>query len=187
MSELRAITHIIIHCSDSPNARNFTVKDVDQWHQERGFHRDPAWVARFNPSLLAIGYHFFIDRIGCIYAGRHINEIGSHVKGANEHSIGICLCGKDIFTDAQIATLKRQVVSLLQVYPNAEVCGHYEFPSAIAQGKTCPNFNVRKWWEGEKLKMTAARTPTPPLIAPGKENNPLVALVNKLLNLITGR
>lgn len=146
MSELRTIDHIVVHCSDSPNSGNFKVSDVDQWHQERGFHRDHEWVKRFNPSLLAIGYHFFIDRTGANFSGRHINEIGAHVEGHNSHSIGICLCGKDIFTESQIVTLRRQIISLLQVYPAAQVCGHYEFDTAIKQGKTCPNFDVRKWW-----------------------------------------
>lgn len=182
----RTIKFVVIHCSDSPNARNFTVKDVDQWHRERGFHRTPEWVAKFNPDLLAIGYHFFIDRTGAVFTGRHIDEVGAHVEGENHDSVGICLCGKDIFTDSQTEALRRQVVSLLQVYPAAEVCGHYEFPSAKKQGKTCPNFNARQWWEDVKKKSTPE--PDEPDIVPEmKKENLIVMLFSKLFDFIVGK
>lgn len=40
-----------------------------------------------------IGYHFYIRKDGTVYEGRPIAYVGSHCKGNNSCSIGICLEG----------------------------------------------------------------------------------------------
>lgn len=139
----RPIRYIVIHCADTPNGRPNTIKDVDAWHGERGFRREPEWRARFNPDLGAVGYQYVIGINGELWPGRHVNEVPAAVGGYNSVSINICLLGKDHFTASQWNALKTCVEDLRRKFPQAEVKGHYQF--STAHGKTCPNFDVARW------------------------------------------
>ena len=142
----RIIDAIVIHESDSPTGRNDTITDIDQWHVERGFKRtQEPFCSEFHPELKACGYHNVILIDGTQQDGRHPDEIPAAVKDHNAHSINICLIGKGEYTPAQWDQLKRLVGEYKVVYPAAEVKGHYEFDTAIAQGKTCPDFPVPAW------------------------------------------
>jgi len=143
---MRTIENIIIHESDTPNGRPQTVEDIDQWHRERGFHRDPAAVSAFNPTLQAIGYHYVIYVDGSLHTGRAESEIPAAVEGHNTTSINICLIGKGKYTAQQWESLRMAISMLTQKYPHAAVKGHYQFDTAIRQGKTCPDFDVPAWW-----------------------------------------
>ena len=131
---MRKITKIIIHCAATPEGKDFTVQQIDQWHRQRGFR--------------CIGYHFVIYRDGSIHKGRPIEQAGAHTTGQNAHSIGICLIGgcaadgktpKDTRTEAQRAALIKLVNELRSQFPAASVHGHNEFAA-----KACPSFNVQK-------------------------------------------
>lgn len=176
----RSINLIIIHCSDSPNGRtlftgkpgdaNFVtpVQEIDRWHAQRGFKRQPQWRAKQNPDLASIGYHFVIYTRGAVATGRHVDEVGAHCQGYNATSIGICLIGCDKFTRAQWDSLRDWLCglakSLEQQKPNpperfnnptpaearaifaqlgVRVLGHRQ----LNPDKTCPNFNVYTWLE----------------------------------------
>ncbi len=130
---MRKINRIIIHCAATPEGKDFTVQQIDQWHRQRGFRY--------------IGYHFIIYRDGSVHEGRPIEEIGAHCKGYNANSIGICYIGgcaadgktpKDTRTEAQRAALIRLVADLKARYPRATVHGHNEFAN-----KACPSFIVK--------------------------------------------
>ena len=71
----RTITDIVIHESDTPTGRVVTVKDIDSWHRERGWHRNESDRLRFNPGLTSIGYHYVIYLDGSVHTGRDENEI----------------------------------------------------------------------------------------------------------------
>ena len=131
---MRKITQIILHCSATPEGKDFTVQDVDKWHRQRGFR--------------CIGYHFVIYRDGSIHEGRPIEQIGAHCTGHNANSIGICYIGgvakdgktpKDTRTEAQKKSLISLVSSLRSRFPEATIHGHNEFAA-----KACPSFDVRK-------------------------------------------
>ncbi len=131
---MRKINRIIIHCSATPEGKDFTVQQIDQWHRQRGFR--------------CIGYHFIIYRDGSVHEGRPIGEIGAHCKGYNANSIGICYIGgcaadgktpKDTRTEAQRLALIALVRELNAKYPSSTVHGHNEFAN-----KACPSFNVQK-------------------------------------------
>jgi len=141
----RSISHIVIHCADTPAGRHVLPADVDAWHKERGFQRTADWRKRFNPDLKSIGYHYLIDIDGQIYTGRHHDEVGAHVQGHNSNSIGICLAGKGVFTVAQWQSLRMLTDKLLGLYPAAAICGHRDFAGV---GKTCPGFDVAAWIDG---------------------------------------
>ena len=131
---MRRIKEIIIHCSATPEGKDYTVSDIDKWHKARGFR--------------CIGYHYVIYRDGSIHTGRTIDKIGAHCKGHNSYSIGICYIGgcasdgktpKDTRTPAQKAALIKLLKDLKRKYPKATIHGHREFAN-----KACPSFDAKK-------------------------------------------
>lgn len=142
----RTVTHIVIHCSATPEGRVVTAKDIDRMHRERGFAK--------------IGYHRFIRLDGQIERGRPDEIPGAHVAGKNSYSIGICYAGgvaadgktaKDTRTPAQKASLRKLVDEYLAKYPGAKVVGHRDLsPDLDRDGKVekhewmkqCPSFDV---------------------------------------------
>jgi len=128
---MRKIERIIIHCTATPQGRDVTVREIDQWHRERGMSK--------------IGYHYVIGLNGTIYPGRKPHEQGAHCTGYNATSIGICYIGGidnngipcDTRTAEQKQSIKTLVASLSAMYTKATVHGHNEFSD-----KMCPCFNV---------------------------------------------
>lgn len=129
----RVINEIIVHCSATPEGRNFTVSDIRKWHIQRGFSD--------------IGYHWVIYRDGSIHAGRLENKIGAHCLNHNAHSIGVCYVGgmtmdgrspKDTRTPEQKEALIKLLKDLKKRYPKATIHGHKEFAA-----KACPCFDAK--------------------------------------------
>ena len=130
----RTITEIIIHCSATPEGRDYTVDDIRRWHKDQGWSD--------------IGYHYVIYRNGHIEPGRDVDIIGAHCVGHNTHSIGICYVGgvardgktaKDTRTLAQKAALLSLLVDLHKLYPMAIIVGHRDYD----KGKACPSFDAK--------------------------------------------
>ena len=129
------IKEIIVHCSATPEGRDFTVADIDRWHRARGFR--------------GIGYHWVVYRDGTVHAGRPEGTPGAHCTGHNSISIGITYVGgtdangkpKDTRTPAQKVALRNLVEKLCREYgiSKQHVYGHYEFAN-----KACPCFDVKK-------------------------------------------
>ena len=137
---MRQIKEIIIHCSATPEGRNWTIKDIERDHKAKGYKK--------------VGYHYVICLDGTVQAGRAENEIGAHCKGHNAHSIGICYIGgldekmqtKDTRTVAQKTALVKLVKSLKTRYSGVVVCGHNAYAN-----KDCPCFGVEEWLKEEGL------------------------------------
>jgi N-acetylmuramoyl-L-alanine amidase len=134
---MRPINKIIVHCSDTDGGDAAAIKR---------FHTAPPPQGR---GWSDIGYHFVIDYDGTVEPGRPEAEEGAHCQGHNIDSIGICLIGVNksdvgMFKPAQYSALRKLVQSLLSKYGLTadKVFGHYEFDTAIAQGKTCPNLDA---------------------------------------------
>lgn len=125
---------IVIHCSDSPQGRGDNAATIDRWHKERGFKM--------------IGYHYVILEDGTVEVGRKIGESGAHAIGYN-HYIGICLIGRNTFTEAQFKRLALLVKNLMdsQDIDKEDVIGHYQVAA-----KTCPNFDVTKFKEDYNIR-----------------------------------
>lgn len=130
---MRHITEIIIHCTATPEGRDFTVNQIREWHRARGF--------------ADIGYHYVIHLDGAVDEGRPLTQIGAHCTGHNAQSIGIAYVGglkadgktaKDTRTAKQKTALKNLLRNLRTQFPKATVHGHNEFAS-----KACPCFDVR--------------------------------------------
>ena len=131
---MRKIDKIILHCAATPEGKDFTVKDIRNWHLQRGFSD--------------IGYHFVIYRDGTVHRGRAVDFAGAHTLGQNKNSIGICYIGgctadgktpKDTRTPEQRFALFKLVYELMQKYniSISNVFGHREFAN-----KACPSFDM---------------------------------------------
>lgn len=157
---MRSVDLIVIHCAATPNGKPFTSADIDRWHVERKFQRSAEFRQRQNSQLAAIGYHFVIYLNGACATGRHLDELGAHAAGHNEHSIGICLIGTDRYTPAQWGMLRANVWAMRKLYPAARVLGHRDLPNVK---KTCPGFDVAAWLAGDGAPLAGhILTPEPP-------------------------
>ena len=87
-----------------------------------------------------------ICRDGKVEEGRELARIGSHVKGYNRTSIGICIIGRLLFTEVEVMTAEQSeslmalLYHLKEMYPSAKIHGHYE----LDKHKTCPNLCMTK-------------------------------------------
>lgn len=134
ITQTRYINEIIVHCSATPEGKDFTVTDIKKWHLARGFSD--------------IGYHYVIYRDGSVHTGRDESKIGAHCTGHNSYSIGVCYIGgcasdgktpKDTRTDAQKTALVKLLKELKSRYPKATIHGHREYAN-----KACPSFDAKK-------------------------------------------
>jgi hypothetical protein len=96
------------------------------------------------------GYHAVIETDGGYFRGRPENSPGAHVEGHNTGNLGVCLIGLDKFTAKQFETLRWCLETWMAAYkiPVDKIFCHYEWDTAIKQGKTCPNIKIgtiRKW------------------------------------------
>lgn len=127
--------YLVVHCSDTYERMNWTAKDIDRCHRQRGF--------------LEIGYHYVICRDGTVEDGRDVEVIGAHAKPYNQTSVGVCMIGGrsdddqpvSNYTDQQWYALEKLLCSLRDQYPEAEVVGHND----LNHHKACPCFDVKHW------------------------------------------
>lgn len=134
LKSTRKIERIIIHCSATREGQDVKTETIKDWHVNGNGWSD-------------IGYHFVIELDGSIQIGRDINRTGSHAKGYNTGSIGICYVGgfdadlnpKDTKNDKQNAALAAMIVHLQGIYGDVEFLGHCDLPGVA---KACPSFDV---------------------------------------------
>lgn len=129
MLEPENIQYLVVHCSDTPDDEPITARDIHAMHLSFGWH--------------GVGYHRVINRDGVVEQGRPDYWIGAHVYGHNEMSLGVCLIGRDAFTDLQFQSLEAVLKEWTILYPKAAIVGHRDFEYTE---KTCPNFDAKKWW-----------------------------------------
>lgn len=122
-----------------------------------------------------IGYEFVIDPEGRIYEGRRLIWRGAHVRGKNDHNLGICLMGNfDLQrpTQAALTSLERLLDDLRAKngIPRSAVTWHRDWPSANTD---CPGDNlvpyVRRYRDGGAIGSSLAHvssTPAAPKRAP---------------------
>ena len=130
----RRITEIIVHCTATPEGKDYTVSDIRRWHKQQGWSD--------------IGYHYVVYRNGHVEPGRDVDISGAHCTNHNSNSIGVCYVGgcdrngktpKDTRTLAQKAALLSLLIDLRKMYPLAKIYGHRDFAN-----KACPSFDAKK-------------------------------------------
>lgn len=133
-------SQIFVHCSATKATMDIGVREIRQWHKEQGW--------------LDIGYHFVIRRDGTVETGRDLGAVGSHVKGYNETSVGVCLVGgidakgnpEANFTPEQMHSLQNVLTTLKGEWPNAVIMAHHDVAP-----KACPSFNLSHWLKTGEL------------------------------------
>jgi N-acetylmuramoyl-L-alanine amidase len=101
-------------------------------------YKIPAWIV----IILVV--------LAWLELGRSIRDTGSHARGYNHKSVGLCMVGgmaednsaENNFTAQQWTALLDLVKQLKTNYPEAEIIGHNEISE-----KECPSFDVQKWKE----------------------------------------
>ena len=130
----RKINRIILHCTATPDGKDYTVDTIRGWHKNQGW-KD-------------IGYHYVITRDGVIHTGRDIHEAGAHTTGYNANSIGIVYVG-GLKTDGKTAmdtrtpeqrkaliSIVRDLMALYNLNLQNVHC-HNEYAN-----KACPSFKI---------------------------------------------
>ena len=128
MNFISNIKLLVIHCSDTDDDKDLNATDIHKMHLSFGWE--------------GIGYHKVICRSGEVQNGRPEYWKGAHVTGKNDISLGVCLIGRDKFTEKQYQSLEKVLRNWRFLYPKAEVLGHCDTGNTT---KTCPNFNVASW------------------------------------------
>ena len=129
---MRKINEIIVHCTATPEGKDFKAADIDKWHKQKGWD--------------GIGYHHVVDLDGTVEPGRPESKVGAHCYGHNQNSIGVVYIGgvasdgktpKDTRTPQQKAALVKLLTELKHKYPGATIHGHRDFAA-----KACPSFDA---------------------------------------------
>lgn len=134
----RDIKYIVVHCTASPEGKDFSARDIDGWHKNRGWS--------------GIGYNYVVRLSGMVELGRDVDQVPAHVKGHNSNSIGVVYVGgvdshgnpKDTRTPEQKEALLKLLKELKGLYPKAVIQGHRDFSGVV---KACPSFNAKKEYE----------------------------------------
>ena len=133
----RNIREIIVHCSATPDGKDFTVDDIRKWHKARGFSD--------------VGYHYIVYRDGSVHDGRSVHLVGAHCTNHNANSIGVCYIGgvatdgktpKDTRTPQQKEAMLTLLKQLKSLYPQAKIYGHRNFSN-----KACPSFAASREYQ----------------------------------------
>ena len=142
MAKRHTINMIVLHHAD---ASTCSAQDVHWWHIKQGWS--------------GIGYHYFVSKQGVVFKGRPDDVIGSHAKGYNSTSIGICFEGKfnkEIMPEAQIQAGKELVEYLKKKYNINNVKRHKDLMATDCPGNLFP-FEAIVENEKENLILTFQR------------------------------
>ena len=122
MTNRKSTSRIILHHAE---ASECSAEDIHRWHLNNG------WAGA--------GYHFLVRKDGKIYRLRPENKVGSHAKGSNSDSIGICFEGSymtETMPEAQKKSGKELVAYLKSKYGISKVQRHSDvYPTS------CPGTN----------------------------------------------
>lgn len=122
MTNRKSTNRIILHHAE---ASHCTAEDIHRWHLNNGWS--------------GAGYHFLVRKDGKIYRLRPENKVGSHAKGSNSDSIGVCFEGSymtETMPEAQKKAGKELVAYLKSKYGISKVQRHSDvYPTS------CPGTN----------------------------------------------
>jgi len=124
---MRTLKRIIVHHSASDNPKHDDISIIRDWHV-----KENGWAD--------VGYHFFIKSDGTLQYGREIWRVGSHCRGHNMDSIGICLHGDKHFSREQFAELAQLCWQIQIVTQITEIRGHSYYDHK--NKPNCPGFDV---------------------------------------------
>lgn len=135
--------YLMLHCSATPEFRDYTKKQILAWFTSRGWkHPGYRQITHLDGKITVLREYDHDDFI-------QNYEITNGAKGWNTRTIHISYIGgvnaedgkaKDTRTPEQIDSLEAQVKFFLYMYPNIKILGHNQI--AV---KACPSFNTPAW------------------------------------------
>lgn len=142
-------THIVIHCTATPEGREVSRATLDSWHRAKNFE---PYIDPKTKAVTYAGYHLLVHLDGTYERLRPNEARGQHCPQMNMNNCGISICyvggvakdgktPKDTRTEAQKRTIRSLVATLKAKYPNAKVIGHRDVKGVV---KACPSFDVAK-------------------------------------------
>lgn len=129
----RNIKYIAIHCTAT--SQNTRVESIQKyWREKLGWKN--------------AGYHIIVKPDGSAVQLLPIDKVSNGVRGFNSVSINISYIGgidsngkpSDNRTEAQKETLLKIVKEYKEIFPEAIIQGHRDFPKVK---KACPSFDAK--------------------------------------------
>lgn len=144
------LKYLVIHCLATPEGRNVTKQDIEQWHlKERGWSKvgyaDFIHIDGTLENLISFNQDDKIDSWEISNGARGYNSIARHVayvggaSSSKEHWMKY-YPPKDTRTKEQNYTLEQYVRFTILRNPNIKVIGHNQISN-----KSCPSFDVSIW------------------------------------------
>jgi N-acetylmuramoyl-L-alanine amidase len=127
----RRIDWVVLHCTATP--LDASVQSIQNYWRNVLKWKSP-------------GYHIVIDRFGNRVQLQDFDKPSNGVAGHNANSIHIATIGglhTDDRTPFQKTELYFAVKAVLELYPNAKIRGHRDFPGVA---KACPRYNAAEWF-----------------------------------------
>lgn len=133
------IEHLVIHCTATPEGREFSKERVQGWFRDRGWKHD--------------GYHLLFHLDNRISSLQKLDlddmitkfEVSNGVKGINSKTIHFSYIGgvdengkaKDTRTAWQKYLMYASLWTFIGLYPEIKISGHNQWAN-----KACPSFDV---------------------------------------------
>ena len=130
-------TAVVLHHAEASSA---TVWDINSWHLGNGWN--------------GIGYHYYVRKDGSVYRGRPDWALGSHAKGANDYSIGVCCEGAymtETMPAAQLDSLKALLRDIMRKWGELRLLRHKDVSATDCPGKNFPWDKVLKYEEEDNM------------------------------------
>ena len=138
------LSHLVIHCTDTPEGRAVTSDDIRKWHTAPK-PKGNGWSR--------VGYYKMIHLDGTVEILQEVNdddiieswEITNGARGYNSNSKHVVYVGgcdkemkpKDTRTQEQLIMLRKEIMAEVHLHPYIIVTGHNQISS-----KACPAFDV---------------------------------------------
>lgn len=147
---MKKLKYLVIHCTATPEGREITRKDIEQWHlKERGWSRvgysDMVHLDGSLENLIEFNQDENVDSFEISNGAKGFNGISRHVvyvggAKSTKPSWAKYYPLKDTRTDEQHITLETYVKFMILRHPDIKIIGHNEISN-----KGCPSFNVGDW------------------------------------------
>jgi len=151
---------LVLHCTDTPEGRHITTKDIERWHMSpveiggRGWDRvgysDMFYVDGSLHNLTPFNQDNNVDPWEMTFGAAGVNSRSRHVvySGGRKKETVSDQSGQSAQSWIVGDTRNEKVKANMAIYckymilrhPDIKIAGHYHFAK-----KPCPGFDVEKW------------------------------------------
>ncbi|NQZ09296.1 MAG: N-acetylmuramoyl-L-alanine amidase [Algicola sp.] len=144
LRDISSVDMIVIHCTELPTLE---------------LSREFGETVHYKSGTGNSG-HYYIDKDGVVYQYVADNRVANHVRGHNEHSIGIEIINNgrypdwyttgsqqnvEAYTPQQVHSVIKLVHRLSEQYPSIRnIAGHQELDQSLMPSSDDPNIKIRR-------------------------------------------